>query len=162
MLLRTLTSEQIEVVQEIINENFEGILDDEQIPEALELTLEVIGDMINNNDEEVSILYLPSYIQVTPTVKRKNPPLAPPVVPSPEVPSTQTQYKKEPTPKNFDYVLDKPVKSAKPLFRNDVVLGSCRQNELGFEKKEQKRYKDCTKKNKRVLPCGRPIAASMN
>ncbi|CAG8794728.1 19720_t:CDS:1, partial [Racocetra persica] len=44
-------------------------------------------------------------------------------------------------------------------------LGSCRQNELGFEKKKQKRYrmyKDCTKEDKKVLPCRRPIAALMD
>ncbi|RIB23682.1 hypothetical protein C2G38_2170500 [Gigaspora rosea] len=40
MLIRTLTLEQIEEIQEIINKNFSRAINDKQLPEALEFILE--------------------------------------------------------------------------------------------------------------------------
>ncbi|CAG8620165.1 18510_t:CDS:2, partial [Racocetra fulgida] len=50
MILRTLSSEHLELVQEMINKSFNLLLDAKRIPEALELTIEFIDKILKNNN----------------------------------------------------------------------------------------------------------------
>ncbi|RIB07275.1 hypothetical protein C2G38_2274797 [Gigaspora rosea] len=72
MFIRTLTLEQIEEVQEIIFENFLRGINNEQLSEALEFTLEVVENIIRNDieEKEKEIEYLPLFIKVFPQEAR--------------------------------------------------------------------------------------------
>ncbi|RIB14343.1 hypothetical protein C2G38_2040284 [Gigaspora rosea] len=66
MLMRSLTLEQMEEVQEIINKNFSRPPNDEQLPKVLEFVLEVVENIIRNDNEEKEkeIEYIPSFPKV--------------------------------------------------------------------------------------------------
>ncbi|KAF0500269.1 hypothetical protein F8M41_020302 [Gigaspora margarita] len=61
MIFRTLTTEQIKVVQEMINKNFSGEIYAEQISEALELILESVENMLRDEKKVEEIVHLLSY-----------------------------------------------------------------------------------------------------
>ncbi|CAG8587661.1 702_t:CDS:2 [Ambispora leptoticha] len=82
-LTKTFTNEQTTEFQQLINEAFENnYIDDEQLPQTLEVVLEILEDLIDRgrpmktSDEDITIVYLPSYIQVAPITKKKNSSLA--------------------------------------------------------------------------------------
>ncbi|CAG8722083.1 23767_t:CDS:2, partial [Dentiscutata erythropus] len=76
IILRTLTSAQIEAVQEMINENFSDGLNAEQVPKALKLTLELVEDMMKDKSEaeeiDKEILEQPIKSTEQPTADMKN------------------------------------------------------------------------------------------
>ncbi|RIB23835.1 hypothetical protein C2G38_2288028 [Gigaspora rosea] len=68
MLMKILTLEQMEEVQEIINENFSRPPNDEQLLEVLVFVLEAVENIIRNHIEkkEKEIEYIPSLPKVSP------------------------------------------------------------------------------------------------
>ncbi|CAG8730475.1 16364_t:CDS:2, partial [Gigaspora rosea] len=52
MLIRTLTLEQIEEIQEIINKNFSRAINDKQLPEALEFILEYFNFCFEDSSKQ--------------------------------------------------------------------------------------------------------------
>ncbi|CAG8656809.1 2457_t:CDS:2, partial [Scutellospora calospora] len=105
-LLDVLTEEQTTKAYETMDETMRNLSFDN--PQGLKYFLEVLKDVSldnnsNDDDQEEEIIYLPSYVQLAPPVKKKVPPPVPPVVPSPKVPDkegTREMYNCEPCCQN--------------------------------------------------------------
>ncbi|CAG8721364.1 20068_t:CDS:1, partial [Racocetra fulgida] len=89
----TLLLKQLESVQEIVNENFNGPLDAEQISKTLKLTMEFVEKMLKNDNKKEEITYLLPYIQLALTARRISPSPAPSMFATLKVPIVKPSKK---------------------------------------------------------------------
>ncbi|CAG8560524.1 1908_t:CDS:2 [Racocetra persica] len=122
-ILTALAPEELDEVQSIIDEvwGYESI-DDAQIPQALELMLEILEDFTNEKRkvEALSIIHLPTYIKPSSTPYRSSNRFTYPE-------SAEIEYANETTP---EYCIDQDNIAANMKQVNGVyMLGCCYNNE---------------------------------